>query len=52
MSVEEEKSAHCQRPMENGTSESGEYSHRTFNRHAFASAMAASIISAVYGYGD
>ncbi|KAJ1419045.1 hypothetical protein SESBI_15307 [Sesbania bispinosa] len=51
MSAEEEKNATCQLPMENGTGENGD-SHGRLNKHAFASVIAASIITAIYGHGE
>lgn len=51
MSTEEETNARCQLSMENGIDENGN-SHRRLNKYALASVMAASIISAVFGYGE
>ncbi|KAJ1398447.1 Sugar/inositol transporter [Sesbania bispinosa] len=49
MLMEEEKTAHCQRPTENGTGESGD-SHGRLNMYACCSVLVASIISVLYGY--
>ncbi|KAK7406664.1 hypothetical protein VNO78_08293 [Psophocarpus tetragonolobus] len=49
MSTEEETNARCQLSMENGIDENGN-SHGGLSKYACGSVMAASIISAVFGY--
>ncbi|KAL2348496.1 hypothetical protein Fmac_002496 [Flemingia macrophylla] len=50
MSKEEETNGRCQLSMENV--DENEDNHGKLNKYAFASVMAASIISVVFGYGE
>lgn len=51
MSTQEKNNTHCKHPMENRSGENGE-TNRRLNLYACVSVMAASILSAIYGYGD